>query len=262
MSSRNVAHAAITVLTLAGSLILSLNISAQAQVCETRTGATQNQVVELYTSQGCSSCPPADKWLSGQKANALAHGAVVQSFHVSYWDYIGWKDRFATVANNERQRQIAAWNNTRQVYTPQIVRDGKSTQPFVLKRLDAPAQASIALTQVPKTKADTNISNAAGYTYGADVVPNNPNKPWAAYWTLTEDGHATKVKAGENSGELLKHDFVVRQYEAVAQKTGRGRLSFAALPKEAGAVTTQRVNLVVYDSRTGETLQAAALSCN
>lgn len=219
------------------------------QTCETRTGATQNQVVELYTSEGCSSCPPADQWLSTQKANAIAHNAVVQSFHVSYWDYIGWKDRFASPAYNARQRQIAAWNKSAQVYTPQIVRDGKSAQPFILKRNETPAQASIALMAAQKQN-----------NYSADIVPNSPNKPWAAYWTLTEDGHTTKVKAGENSGELLKHDFVVRQYETVAQQTGRAKLNFAALPKESGF--TQRVNLVVYDPTNGETLQAAALSCN
>jgi hypothetical protein len=231
------------------ALVFGSNAIAQATTCETRTGATQNQVVELYTSEGCSSCPPADQWLSTQKANAIAHNAVVQSFHVSYWDYIGWKDRFAAPAYNARQRQIAAWNKSAQVYTPQIVRDGKSAQPFILKRNETPAQASIAIAAA--TKANQ---------YSADIVPNNPTKPWAAYWTLTEDGHTTKVKAGENSGELLKHDFVVRQYEPVAEQKGRAKLSFAALPKE-GAFS-QRVNLVVYDPSSGETLQAAALSCN
>jgi hypothetical protein len=231
------------------TVALTSNALAQTPLCETRTGATQNQVVELYTSEGCSSCPPADQWLSTQKANAIAQNAVVQSFHVSYWDYIGWKDRFATTANNARQRQIAAWNKSAQVYTPQIVRDGKSVQPFILKRNEAPAQASIMLA-----------AGLKGNNYSADIVPNNPNKPWAAYWTLTEDGHTTKVKAGENSGELLKHDFVVRQYETVVPQTGRAKLNFVALPKEQSF--TQRVNLVVYDPANGETLQAAALSCN
>ncbi len=225
------------------------NSFAQAPVCETRTGALQNQVIELYTSEGCSSCPPADKWLTTQKASALVEGAVVQSFHVSYWDYIGWKDRFAAPAYNVRQRQIAAWNKSAQVYTPQIVRDGKSAQPFMLKRNETPAQASIVLTSSQKSNS-----------YSADIVPNNPTKPWAAYWTVTEDGHTTKVKAGENSGELLKHDFVVRQYETVAEQKGRAKLSFTALPKE-GAFA-QRVNLVVYEPSSGATLQAAALSCN
>ena len=217
--------------------------------CEVRTGSTQNQVVELYTSEGCSSCPPADQWLSTQKANAITHNAVVQSFHVSYWDYIGWKDRFASPAYNARQRQIAAFNKTSQVYTPQIVRDGKSAQPFVLKRNDTAAQASIVLTGSQKSNQ-----------FSAEIAPNNPNKPWSAYWTVTEDGHTTKVKAGENQGEDLKHDFVVRQYETVAAQKGRARLTFAALAKQASF--TQRVNLVVFDPANGETLQAAALLCN
>lgn len=243
-----------TNIVLAKTVALILTVyatcaGAQPPACETRTGATQNQVIELYTSEGCSSCPPADQWLSTQKANAIAHNAVVQSFHVSYWDYIGWKDRFATSANNERQRQIAKWNKSAQVYTPQIVRDGKSTQPFTFKRNETPAQASIVIAATQKQQQ-----------YSADIVPNNPNQSWAAYWTLTEDGHTTKVKAGENRGELLKHDFVVRQYEPVATQKGRAKLSFMALPKEGGF--SQRVNLVVYDPSSGATLQAAALSCH
>lgn len=91
-------------------------------------------------------------------------------------------------------------------------------------------------------------------------MPNNPTNPWAAYWTLTEDGHTTKVKAGENRGELLKHDFVVRQYEPLAEQKGCAKLRFAALPKEGAFV--QRINLVVYDPTSGATLQAAALSCH
>ena len=110
------------------SLVFGSDAIAQTppQTCETRTGTTQNQAVELYTSEGCSSCPLADQWLSTQKANAIAHNAVVQLFHVSYWDCIGWKDRFADPGYNARQRQIAALNKSAQVYTPQIVRDGKS----------------------------------------------------------------------------------------------------------------------------------------
>ena len=130
-----------------------------------------------------------------------------------------------------------------------IVRDGKSAQPFILKRNDAPAQASIVMASLLKNNQIT-----------AEIAPNNANKAWAAYWTVTEDGHTTKVRAGENQGENLKHDFVVRQYETVASQKGRAKLSFTALPKEANFV--QRVNLVVFDPASGETLQAAALQCN
>ena len=94
---------------------------AQSNQCVITSGATITPVVELYTSEGCSSCPPADKWASTLKGS----NAVVQAFHVGYWDYIGWVDRFAAPAYTQRQRDIAAKNNLRSIYTPQAVLDGK-----------------------------------------------------------------------------------------------------------------------------------------
>ena len=67
-------------------------------VCQARSAATLTPVVELYTSEGCSSCPPADKWLSTLKDDAAKGRVVAQAFHVGYWDYIGWVDRFASPA--------------------------------------------------------------------------------------------------------------------------------------------------------------------
>ena len=92
--------------------------------CKAASGPTITPVVELYTSEGCSSCPPADKWLSTLKSKTIptssANPAVIQAFHVNYWDYIGWPDRFATPAHTNRQRQISAWNKQNGIYTPQI----------------------------------------------------------------------------------------------------------------------------------------------
>ncbi|MGH8858585.1 MAG: DUF1223 domain-containing protein, partial [Polaromonas sp.] len=98
----------------------STTLSAQNQ-CTVTSGPTITPVIELYTSEGCSSCPPADKWASSLKDKGL----VVQAFHVGYWDYIGWVDRFAAPAYTARQREIAARNNLRSIYTPQAVLNGR-----------------------------------------------------------------------------------------------------------------------------------------
>ena len=92
-------------------------VRAVPKQCVVSSGPTVTPVIELYTSEGCSSCPPADKWASSLKDS----GAVVQAFHVNYWDYIGWKDRFASAAYTNRQRDIAARNDLRNIYTPQSV---------------------------------------------------------------------------------------------------------------------------------------------
>ena len=117
----------------------------------------------------------------------------------------------------------------------------------MLKRNETPAQASI---QIAAQKSNQ---------YSADIVPNNSTQSWSAYWTLTEDGHTTKVRAGENRGELLKHDFVMRQYAPVATQKWRAKLTFMALPKDGALI--EKVNLVVYDPTSCATLQAAVLSC-
>ena len=88
--------------------------------CSAKSGAGTAALVELYTSEGCDSCPPADAWL--RKLPAAGAGSVVPlSFHVDYWDYIGWKDPFANPAFGARQRELAAVNRARIVYTPQVM---------------------------------------------------------------------------------------------------------------------------------------------
>lgn len=97
-------------LSAAGALLLSVSSTPYApQRCTATSTATLEPVVELYTSEGCSSCPPADKWVSSLKGKGL----VVWTFHVGYWNYIGWVDRFAALAYTLRQREISSRNKRR-----------------------------------------------------------------------------------------------------------------------------------------------------
>ena len=100
---------------------LPLTTLAAPPQCQASSGATLTPVIELYTSEGCSSCPPADQWLSSLKGKPV----VAEAFHVAYWDYIGWKDRFAQPVFSTRQRDIAALNRQSGIYTPQLVRNGR-----------------------------------------------------------------------------------------------------------------------------------------
>ena len=222
--------------------------AAQASACKAESAATLTPVIELYTSEGCSSCPPADRWLSTLKPAAARGAAVVQAFHVSYWDYIGWIDRFAAPAHTTRQKQIASQNRLGNIYTPQLVRNGRDWRDY---QRDLPgneaARASIALQE------------SAPDAFEAAVTPLDPAGAWSAYWTVTEHGHSSKVKAGENSGELLQHDFVVRQYVPAGDYRGAARVKLRALPAQAGH--PRQVNLVVFESRSGKPLQALSLAC-
>jgi hypothetical protein len=231
----------------------------EAKTCAARSGATRAPVIELYTSEGCSSCPPADKWLSTLKtpvAEKAASQAVVQAFHVGYWDYIGWVDRFASPAHTARQRQIASLNRQTSVYTPQAVLNGRDWRDW--GRLPAgnePSGASINLKQVAVDQFEAVVT----------PLGNGPaeSETWSAYWTVTEHGHSSRVKAGENAGEFLQHDFVVRQYTPVGNYPNDPKSpqrltwhSIAATPGHA-----RQINLVVFDPKTGRTLQAVSAPC-
>jgi hypothetical protein len=222
--------------------------SPPGAVCQAQSGARINPVIELYTSEGCSSCPPADQWASSLKGQS----AVVQAFHVAYWDYIGWKDRFAQEAFTTRQRAIAARNGLRGIYTPQVVRNGRDWPQWrgTPPHADGapPAMVGITLRRVGE-----------GDAFEARVNPAAPQAAWAAYWSVTEDGHTSRVKSGENAGEFLQHDFVVRQLVPVGRYQGTHNLQFVATPAPAGHA--RRINLVVSDPQTGATLQALSLLC-
>ncbi len=232
-------------LLLATSCTLPLATFAAAPVCEAKSGALQTPVIELYTSEGCSSCPPADQWLSTLKGKPV----VAEAFHVAYWDYIGWKDRFAQATFTARQKDIAAHNQQRSIYTPQLVRNGRDWHDY--QKVTEPqlaAKATISLQRVGDTDG-----------FEARVEPADPKASWTAYWTVTEDGHSSRVQAGENAGEFLKHDFVVRQYTPLGRYEGAQQLKFFALAGQAEH--PRHINLVVSDNQSGEPLQALSLSC-
>ncbi len=249
-------HHAVTLwIALSGCLAIPMGANA-APACTAQSGATRAQVIELYTSEGCSSCPPADKWLSTLKPTAASTGTVIQAFHVGYWDYIGWVDRFASPAHTTRQRKIAALNRQNSIYTPQAVLDGRDWRNW--GRVPASAEAasvSITLKQVGADQFEAMVTPVASAAGAAGM--------WSAYWTVTEHDHSSKVKSGENAGELLKHDFVVRQYTPVGDYALDGgaahKLTWRSIAPTPGH--PRRVNLVVYDPKTGKTLQAVSASC-
>ncbi|MBU0590067.1 MAG: DUF1223 domain-containing protein [Gammaproteobacteria bacterium] len=218
--------------------------------CAAQSGAQVTPVIELYTSEGCSSCPPADQWLSTLKGKPL----VVQAFHVGYWDYIGWVDRFATPANTTRQREIAARNHQRSIYTPQAVLNGADWRNWRngLPGTQEPARTSISLRQLGPDQFEAVVTTHSG-------APSS----WGAYWTVTEHGHSSNVKAGENAGEYLQHDFVVRQYTLAGEYKGDAsspqKLTLRSIAPNPGH--PRQINMVVFDPQTGKTLQAVSAAC-
>lgn len=233
----------------------ALRLEKAASTCISRSASTVPPLVELYTSEGCNSCPPADRWLSKLKSDP---DVVALAFHVDYWDRLGWKDRFASPAFTQRQTQQRQSNGARFSYTPQVVLDGADHPRWFA----APAPSSTRSR--PRSAVDVVLTRD-GDLVTATVRPGErAPASLAAYWAVTEQGHVTAVKAGENQGETLTHDFVVRDYLPVtawpAQPGASSTLTFR--PGSAASPDHPRhVNLVVTDAETGKPVQAVKLGC-
>ena len=228
--------------------------------CSAKSGPGTAALVELYTSEGCDSCPPADSWLR-KLPDAGAGGVVPLSFHVDYWDYIGWKDPFANPAFGARQRELAAITRARVVYTPQVTlagRDYRSWGSGVRFAADVravnavPARAEIALALAGSQPGSTELRASA-------TVPKVEDRTDAAlYVAVYENGLANRVTAGENRGATLHHDFVVREWWGPIALDRAGATELVRKPAARG-LANGGIAAFVQSRRTGEVLQALAL---
>jgi len=226
--------------------------NAASAACTARSATNAVPVVELYTSEGCNSCPPADRWLRALKGRP---DVVALAFHVDYWDRLGWKDRFASAAYTQRQVEQQRVNGARFPYTPQVVVDGHD-------RKDWPGIAVETPTR-PSPVAITLTRDGERVVASIVVVGTAPSR-LAAYWALTESSHRTAVKAGENEGATLAHEFVVREYQPVdawsASRDGAHALAYT--PHSAADPAHPRMlSLIVVDAASGKPLQALSLGC-
>lgn len=170
-----------------------------ANAAEWSSGTSKTDVVELFTSEGCSNCPPADRWLSSLKSNPEVFKEFVpMAFHVDYWDYIGWKDPFAKPAYSERQRNYVREGHVSQSYTPGIVINNKEWRQWFRGQRTWKDDTQ----QVGVLKASVNDERHFNAEFDGD-------KAGQLHIAVLGMGLTTSVKAGENRGRELSHDFVV-----------------------------------------------------
>ncbi len=193
------------------ALLLPFSITAEQNFS---SGPEKNQLIELYTSEGCSSCPPADQWLSNYTSHPQLWSDIIPvAYHVDYWDYIGWPDRFADPGYSLRQRLHARQGNISQVYTPGFVVDGEEWRGWYRKKtapLVGQGEAGVLTLTIQQKDFLANFNRQADKLTIA-ILGFNLKTP---------------VKAGENKGEFLNHDFVVlavKDYKAMG-KEWRGKL--------------------------------------
>jgi hypothetical protein len=166
------------------------------------SGETQNSLLELFTSEGCSSCPPAEKWLSALKSSQeLWKQTVPVAFHVDYWDHLGWRDRFAKPEFTSRQQRYAATWGGDSVYTPGFVVNGKEWRNW----FGANAVPTIS-TRVGVLRVSLSEVWKLSATFVAETTQP---RALALNIALLGNDLESDVSRGENSGRKLHHDFVV-----------------------------------------------------
>jgi hypothetical protein len=203
-------------------LLTALNACGADRVFESTPQKTH--LLELFTSEGCSSCPPAEAWLSRLKAEPrLWKDFVPLAFHVDYWDRLGWRDPFATKEWTARQYQYAAIWKSDGVYTPGFVLDGRE-----LRERTVPVSSSEKPGLLKLSVNNDRISAEFNPTTGA-------NKDAALHVAMLAFDLSTKVTAGENNGRNLRQDFIVLSLANVNMSDGKAEVRFAA-DQRAGAI--------------------------
>jgi hypothetical protein len=191
---------------LAAACLLLDSASANLAAEGIKLESTERQVgfLELYTSEGCSSCPPAESWLSGlKKSPKLWRELVPVAFHVDYWDSPGWKDPFGSKEFSKRQREYAEHWQSQSLYTPGFVFNGKEWRGWF--------QRERSLPTVSRAAGILRASSEDGKSWNLVFDPSGstPHRPYEFYAALLGFELTSSVKGGENRGRKLDHDFVV-----------------------------------------------------
>ena len=231
-------------------------LPVHAAPCVSESGPNTAALVELYTSEGCSSCPPAERWLGTLPERYPGTAVVPLALHVDYWDYIGWKDSYAKREFALRQKKLSQLQRMALVYTPQVMLQGRDfrrwgTQAFdeAVARINsqpAKARLKLSLLRVDEMALEVEVT--------AELA--SPARDAALYLASYQSRLQNKVTAGENRGRILTHDHVVLEWLGPLEVQNR-RVERRTLPLLPGAAAANSgAAAFVQERRTGEVLQA------
>ncbi|MEP6685363.1 MAG: DUF1223 domain-containing protein [Verrucomicrobiota bacterium] len=218
---------------------LSLALSAQGGELTFTSAPARTHLLELFTSEGCSSCPPAEAWLSKLKdAPGLWQNFVPMAFHVDYWDRLGWRDPFASKVWTARQYEYSGRWNSSSVYTPGFVLDGREWRNDGIPSVSAetPGILKISMTSPDSVTAIFQPAKADGRSFDVHVA-------------RLGFGLKINVKAGENSGRQLQHDFVVLSLADAAIGSGPKEVRLPA----STVASNSRGAIAAWVTETGKT---------
>ncbi|MEP1585284.1 MAG: DUF1223 domain-containing protein [Tateyamaria sp.] len=226
----------ISSILLAGITAFSSPVAAQSPV-----------VVELFTSQGCSSCPPADKLLHEL---AKRDDVIALALHVDYWDYIGWKDEFAHPAYSDRQRNYAREGRRRSVYTPQMIINGVTSvvgaRPMELSKAIADASAAPSVV-------DMNVAMNDG-VLNVSATTSHRGRPLLVHVVRYQPERESRITRGENAGHTINYAHVTEDWKILREWDGAAALS-VDMPVEGD----HPLVVMIQEGRSGPILAAAEI---
>jgi hypothetical protein len=185
-------------------------------------------VVELFTSEGCSSCPPADALVAKVQKESTNKPVYILAFHVDYWNRLGWKDVFSSHDYSSRQYQYSKWLQSSEVYTPQVIVNGhtefvgsdeRSLRNAIKTGLEKPGKSALSLSNIKPEGEKANVQYHVTGAGGSNLLI-----------ALIEKNATTKVKGGENGGRTLEHVQIVTQLKSIALKSNGNGTESIALP--------------------------------
>lgn len=240
-------HLALTLSLMAARMALAVAPEPATKMVTFASGVERTRLIELFTSEGCSSCPPAEDWLSGLRDHPrLWRDFVPVSFHVVYWDNLGWPDRLASKAFTDRQYALAAAWHSDSVYTPCFALDGAEWKVLLLRNTPAAVATHAGILRV-----DYGEDGKARVSFAPDATPRT-TAGYEAHLAMLGGGIATDVKAGENAGRTLQHEFAALTLVNAPLKPDAGGWSAEATlvrPKIAGI---KNLALAAWITRKGE----------
>ena len=243
------------------SMLFALATVPQATAFAQEAASTSPSpvVVELFTSQGCSSCPPADRLLVGLDEIAKKHQLPVYclSFHVDYWNSLGWRDPYSSEQFTQRQRRYAAALKSRGIYTPQMIVNGETefvgsrardAQQAIESRLGAPTKIALEIN----AQWSSDKSNVSVEYQLPELLPST-----ILNVALVQDEAKNEIPRGENAGRELAHVQVVRQFKTIPLKSNSG----TATLKVPAALSSDELSVVAYvqDARSMAILGASSV---
>lgn len=226
------------------SALLSFN--ALGDAVHFQSGVKQVSLIELYTSEGCSSCPPAEAWLNQLKESPeLWKSFAPVAFHVDYWNSLGWKDRWSSGEYADRQRAYAQLWHSEDVYTPEFVLNGREWHNWLnLRGIPSVSGEDAGVLEIQSTNAthwSVNFTPAQVAKGGYEI-----------HAALLAGGLDSAVKAGENRGRLLQHEFAVVEIVQLGMTTSNGTVHGKFLLDAAHHASEKVLAVTAWVTRAGE----------